>query len=235
MRRPIRTTLTVAACTLLGTAAVAQPLTADRTTEQPVAEEGTTSPVPSLQTWDPATIQTATLITDLDGEDVIAPDGKVLGTIDDVLITNGEMTLFGFLLDSGIVVPFGDVSMSVVDNTTVITAPGHAYSSVEEIEFGDAWPDREGVQPLVFRAEEVMDRHMLLNDAVRYGDVTNLAFDETGRLVAVQAQYAGPTVTRYALPIPVGTIVDADADGFYLPYDFEEVKQEAPTAVGSTD
>jgi len=205
----------------------------DRVTEQPVAGEGTTSPVPALAGWDPsAIIRTTTFVTDLDGKPVTAPDGTALGEVEDVLVTNRDMMLFGLLLDTGLVIPFGDIRLSVAGDTTVITAPAHAYDPVTEIGFGDSMPDRQGNQPAVFRAAEILDRHMLLNDAVRYGDVTNAAFDGTGRLVAVEAQYADVGApTRYALPIPVGTIFDADAHGFYLPYDFEEVKRLAPVEV----
>ncbi len=202
------------------------------TAEQPAGEaEAATEEAPSpLATWNPASIENPIAATDLIGATVTDARGNALGAVEDVAVSQNDLSVIAIVLAEGRALDWAGAQIARDGESLVVTAQGRP-GRLDAKQFEDSDALEPGRQAEAVRVSELLDKDMLLNDRIRYGDVVDLIFDGSGLLVAAEAQYNGPTVTRYALPVPPEAGLDPDADHVLLPFDFKDVKNMAPVEV----
>jgi sporulation protein YlmC with PRC-barrel domain len=218
---------------LLSGAAMAQTPVA----HQPVAETGSTHPTPSLKTWDAAKISNPISANRLIGADLRDPSGKAIGSVEDVVVSAADHEIRSLILSRGtaVQVPWSDVAVTQRGTSVQLKTEQH-LAPVNTALFWDANQKKPGDQAAEIRVSDLLSRNLLLNGAVRYGRVADLIFDQSGRMVAAEGEYnSGPTLSRFALPVPQSASLAGDLPNLYLPYDFADVKSLAPTTVGQAE
>lgn len=205
---------------------------AERAPAEAAPTEAQAEPAPSLLAgWDPRSITDPIAATDLIGAAVTDARGNALGAVEDVALDQNDLSVLAIVLPEGRSLDWAEAAIARTDAGVTVTAQGRP-GRLDLKRFEDTDAIAPGRQADAVRVSELLDKDMLLNDAVRYGDVVDLIFDSAGTLVAAEAQYNGPTVTRYALPVPPEIGLDPDADHILLPFDFKEVAAMAPVDAG---
>ncbi|MDX1376419.1 MAG: PRC-barrel domain-containing protein [Burkholderiales bacterium] len=195
---------------------------------------------PDLANWRQADLYDGWRATELIDLPVLGTEGKTLGEVENILVRE-DGTISRIIVEIGGFLDIADLHVGVPWRQVELAGDmDHVRVPIREANVADfsLFPETSEVQtqPREWRATELIHDYVSLEDAGRYGLVSDLIFDRAGTLLAVLVQRA-PVYGRphgpYAYPYPRGYSGSTRGESPYtLPYTRSEIERLGPFDTG---